>query len=223
MNIKERINDIRNLAVVSMSKVVDEPGNDVRTIANGKDRYTVEKKSDQKICSIGHGDPRMYDPTIANETSISFKVTDNAEHIKTLRIVKREVVEQGDGDIIKCGVSFGSADWYGLVALDDNTDINDINAIRYQLGKSDKEGSKEMAHFLDKFVIVTPEERKAYKKYEDEMNRKELEAQRAKKHEKRLALRAEKEQARQAKQEAKAKAAQKALQQKVEERFIGRR
>ncbi|MCM1323516.1 MAG: hypothetical protein NC218_05080 [Acetobacter sp.] len=47
-------------------------------------------------------------------------------------------------------------------------DLNDINAIRYACRKNEK-----MSYFLDKFVIVTPEERKAYREYAEKMDKVE--------------------------------------------------
>ncbi len=46
------------------------------------------------------------------------------------------------------------------ILLPDSLDFTDTNAVRYAFRHD-----MEIAHFLDKFVIVTDEERKAYKKY----------------------------------------------------------
>ena len=58
--------------------------------------------------------------------------------------------------------------------MDAGTDIYDTNAVRYQI-----KDNKELANFFDKFVIVTPEERKAYQDYEARQERENREARKA--------------------------------------------
>ena len=106
------------------------------------------------------------------------------------------------------------------VDLDARTDIYDTNAIRYQI-----KDNKEMANFFDKFVIVTPEERKAYQKYESQKEQEAALLKKQQEQEKRAAQR-------KAKQDAAQKAAAEAArmeerrreeirQKKLRERFLG--
>jgi len=107
------------------------------------------------------------------------------------------------------------------VDLDARTDIYDTNAIRYQI-----KDNKEMANFFDKFVIVTPEERKAYQKYESQKEQEAALLKKQQEQEKRAAQR-------KAKQDAAQKAAAEAArmeerrreeirQKKLRERFLGK-
>lgn len=111
--------------------------------------------------------------------------------------------------------------------------LNNINVLRYQL-KNDMEAS----YFLDKFVIVTQEERQAYQEYAALQDMKEKQAKEAQEQAARLAkIRARQErrdsrkqakiQKKEQKIQAKAKLAEeaekKALEKKIEEKFFGRK
>ncbi len=130
-------------------------------------------------------------------TRISFKV-DNKEPFYFEK--KEDSKNKGNSEFI---VHMGNY-IYDNIYLKSDTKIDDINSIRYQLGKiadgTDKEyfaniagkggmfnteekwiashqkRAKDMAYFIDRFVIVTPEERKAYRDYVRQMEKKEKEA-----------------------------------------------
>lgn len=127
-----------------------------------------------------------------DRTRISFKV-DNKEPFYFEK--KEDSKNKGNSEFI---VHMGNY-IYDNIYLKSSTEIDDINSIRYQLGRiadgTDKEyfaeiagkggmfntedewiashqkKAKDMAYFMDRFVIVTPEERKVYRDYEQQMNK----------------------------------------------------
>ena len=105
--------------------------------------------------------------------------------------------------------------------LDAGTDIYDTNAVRYQI-----KDNKELANFFDKFVIVTPEERKAYQDYEARQEREAALLAKRQERENRQARKAARKKAEQ--DAARAAAAKKEAlneqrrQKKLRERFVGK-
>lgn len=213
MSLKEKINDMRNSVVASMSEVADKNGADTRTIKNGRDRYVVEK-------SRVFNEKQMRRPDdFAIVDTVSFKARDNSGNTETLSIEK--IRPEGPYDRIEedFKVSLGSS---GGISLLYATDINDINSIRYQLGKDHgwyNNKAKQLAHFIDKFVIVTPEERKAYKEYAAKLDRQERDALEAKKTKERAERKEQKARDKQYRKDAAAKAA---AAKKIKEKFAGK-
>ncbi len=123
---------------------------------------------------------------------VSFKVNDKAPFYFEK---KEDSKNKGNSEFV---VHMGNY-IYDNIYLKSDTEIDDVNSIRYQLGRiadgTDKEyfaniagkggmfhtedewiashqkRAKNMAYFIDKFVIVTPEERKAYRDYVRQMNK----------------------------------------------------
>ncbi len=227
MSLKDKINAMRNSLVVNMSKVVAENG-DRRTIKNGTDKYSVQKEvTFEEHRQFYLGDPRQpcTDPT-ADSHQVSFTVVyNNTSDVEILTIQKRDNISGGDKRFPKCEVGWGKDAILGI-KLDDNTDINNINSVRYQLGKVGgmKEGkAKQLAYFIDKFVIVTPEEREAYNKYAAEMDKRERDDLKVQKASERDQKRAQKDADKQARKKEKDKAVQVAAAERVKEKFFGRK
>ncbi len=182
--------------ILRKPRVVEDNG-DTRKIKNGE-LYSVETKRESQgnsavtsHTSHSHGrhwshshttysvkkvdsqfEPSQYD-TILAENSKSYTATDAMGNSRTLKIRTAEITQHGQEKNNRyahenCEGCFISSKDIGEIKLDKNTDIEDINSIRYQLGKMAKEGNdqaKQFANFIDKFVIVSPEEKKAYKDY----------------------------------------------------------
>ena len=162
MSLEDKINDVRNKVVVSMSKVQSQGNDGTREIMNGKDKYVVSKTSvyGKRIKYGIIGDFGIID-------KVSFEASDNSGNSETLSITKQRPEEKWDEVPKEFIVSIG---YKNSARLAYDTDIDDINSIRYQLGK--KETAKRLAYFIDKFVIVTPKEREDYKEYAKRMNKK---------------------------------------------------
>ncbi len=137
------------------------------------------------------------------------------DKIVSISIAANNTIEGGDGNVPERCIYFD--DRRIRVDLDARTDIYDTNAIRYQI-----KDNKEMANFFDKFVIVTPEERK----YESQKEQEAALLKKQQEQEKRAAQR-------KAKQDAAQKAAAEAArmeerrreeirQKKLRERFLGK-
>ena len=225
MNLRDRIDTLRNIAVANMSEVEQVKDNGSRVIKNGKDRYTVEKTNDVKEKDyFSAGDPD-FDPTIARTDFVCFNVTDSDGNSQAVTVEKRKIISDGYRKIKLCEIGFGKSARYGL-ELSDDTDINDINSIRYQLDKSKDDKAKQFAHFIDKFVIVAPKERKAYKEYANKMNKLARDKQREQELRQRVQQKEQEEKAKRERQEAKNRETQEKnrakTERRIQARFIGR-
>lgn len=135
---------------------VDEPNGkpQTREITNGDDIYYVTTAKTKGRCNI-EGDKDGYTSDSAECLFISVQHGENKDFLCIVDEIK-------NGERFQ-NVLFGQGDKPSekdLVSGSQSIDINDINSIRYQLRKHD-----DIAHFLDKFVIVAPEEKKAYNMY----------------------------------------------------------
>ncbi len=215
MSLKDKINDIRNKVVVSMSKVQSQGNDGTREIMNGKDKYVVSKTSvyDEET-RFGQDDYGIID-------KVSFEASDNSGNSETLSITKQRPKGECDDVKKKVIVRIG---YKNSAELPYDTDIDDINSIRYQLGK--KETAKQLAYFIDKFVIVTPKEREDYKEYAKRMDEKEALNRRNEKQERREQEKAGRLAKQQEKQQKKQHARDEALkakrQAKIVEKFMGK-
>lgn len=190
----------------------------VRKIKNGKDDYFMADGTTRLRRQIFFGDPRDVDPAPVDTTFRHIAVM-YQDKIVSISIAANNTIEGGDGNVPERCIYFD--DRRIRVDLDARTDIYDTNAIRYQI-----KDNKEMANFFDKFVIVTPEERKAYQKYESQKEQEAALLKKQQEQEKRAAQR-------KAKQDAAQKAAAEAArmeerrreeirQKKLRERFLGK-
>ena len=130
---------------------------------------------------IFFGDPRDVDPALVDTTFRHIAVM-YQDKIVSISIAANNTIEGGDGNVPERCIYFD--DRRIRVDLDARTDIYDTNAIRYQI-----KDNKEMANFFDKFVIVTPEERKAYQKYESQKEQEAALLKKQQEQEKRAAQR----------------------------------
>ncbi len=164
------------------------------------------------------GDPRDVDPALVDTTFRHIAVM-YQDKIVSISIAANNTIEEGDRKVPERCIYFD--DSRTRVDLDARTDTYDTNAIRYQI-----KDNKEMANFFDKFIIVTPEERKAYQKYESQKEQKAALLKKQQEQEERAAQR-------KAKQDAAQKAAAEAArmeerrreeirQKKLRERFLGK-
>lgn len=191
----------------------------VRKIKNGKDDYLVADGTTSLRRQIFFGDPRNIDPALVDTTFRHIAVM-YQDKIVSISIAANNTIEEGDIKVPERCICFDDSR-STRVDLNARTDIYDTNAIRYQI-----KDNKEMANFFDKFIIVTPEERKAYQKYESQ---KEQEAALLKKQQEQEKLAAQRKAKQDAAQKAAAEAARKEerrreeiRQKKLRERFLGK-
>ena len=194
-NIKESINTIRNRIVannskISKNKVIDDsvikdlkeavyceyvnfmgkiPTTKVgdfrcRQVENGKDTYYVAEGYKEMTREVFFGDPRMRTPTTVDTLMRSF-VVKHGDDVMSFDIKDNKTVVAGDEIVSPKEAVLG----HKVYTLGDDTDISDINQVRYQL-----RNNKEASYFLDKFVIVSDKEREAYRKYEAERHKEEM-------------------------------------------------
>ena len=121
------------------------------------------RRGNQSPASNFFGDPRMSDPALVDTTFRHIAVM-YQDKIVSVSIAANNTIEEGESKVPDRCISLD--DSYNRVELDAGTDIYDTNAVRYQI-----KDNKELANFFDKFVIVTPEERKAYQDYEARQER----------------------------------------------------
>ena len=142
----------------------------VREITNGKDVYTV-KDLQYTFHFEGRTSAWQYGVRIEEKDvqARDIEVTQGDKKI-SLHLVKQEGIyhEHGDsndtGDFRGAGASFSEYSGKSM-SVPFGLDLTNINAIRYHF-KDDK----KIAHFLDKFVIVTEQEKKAYKQYAEKQD-----------------------------------------------------
>lgn len=134
----------------------------VREISNGKDKYSVEDSLfsyhydgvtscwQYGVC-VEDKDCEVRNITVSkggNKTSLSFKRE------------KGSYQERGDssdhGEVNTFRAKFKDRE----INVPADLDLTDINAIRYHL-----QDNKNIAYFLDKYVIVSPQEKETYRKY----------------------------------------------------------
>lgn len=229
---KEMIAKKKNATDAGQSKVVGTTEDGARIIENGDDKFIVSDVITNGSRSVGND--RDFDATRFDFECRIFTVKDGNGHCESLSIQIAEVTHKGDIPVDHNRV------WFNPIFKDiskdlkhDCNDINNLNHIRYCL-----KDSPEASYFLDKFVIVTPEERQAYQEYAAPQDMKEKQAKEAQEQAARLAkIRARQERRDSRKQEriqkkeqkiqAKAKLAEeaekKALEKKIEEKFFGRK
>lgn len=134
----------------------------VREISNGKDKYIV-KDLLYSYHYNGRTDLWQYGIRVEDKNARvrDFSVTkDGKTDTLVLKKVKGHYQEYGDssgsGEYSYSKARFSNGD----IPIPSNLDLSDINAIRYHF-----KNIKWVAHFLDKYVIVTSAERNAYEKY----------------------------------------------------------
>ena len=98
-----------------------------------------------------------------DRTEKRYMVTDG-QTTQLMQLRDNKILEQGEGNINSKELIF-VGDENITVPLKNNTDINDINAVRYQLEGINDDQIKKIGKFIDQFIIVTPEQRSAYKEY----------------------------------------------------------
>lgn len=190
----------------------------VRKIKNRNDDYFVADGTTSLRRQIFFGDPRIIDPALVDTTFRHIAVM-YQDKIVSVSIAANNTIEEGERKVPDRCISLD--DSYNRVELDAGTDIYDTNAVRYQI-----KDNKELANFFDKFVIVTPEERKAYQDYEARQEREAALQAKRQERENREARKAARKKAEQ--DAARAAAAKKEAlneqrrQKKLRERFVGK-
>ncbi len=143
----------------------------VREISNGEDKYSVEDLL-YSYHYEGRTDAWQYGIRVENKDVEvrKFSVT-NGEKTSSLifRKEKGDYQEYGDsrnsGNFNDCTVEFSGYSSRSI-SIPKDLDLKNVNAIRYQF-----RNDKIIAHFLDKYVIVTHDERKSYKEYAKERDK----------------------------------------------------
>ena len=137
-----------------------------RQVKNGKDTYYVAEQHMVATWEKSVGDQRERIPSRVETKVRSFVVKHGDDEMSFVihdnKIAWEEI--EGRTRLAPKLVLFGGKEY----KLDSGTNISDINQVRYQL-----RNYKEISYFLDKFVIVSEEEREAYRKYEAERHREE--------------------------------------------------
>lgn len=128
----------------------------VRKIRNGKDVYfTADGLASLKWKRL-FGDPRIVDPAVVQCTMRNFAVVHNGKP-SSVTLVHNKTITEGDKTVAPYEVVFdGKSTWYPT----EKFDINDINSIRYALRNDEKASA-----FLDKYFIVTAQEKANYYQY----------------------------------------------------------
>ena len=193
-SIKESINTIRNRIVANNSKISKSEITDnivindlkeavyceyvnfmgkipttkvgdfrCRQVENGEDTYYVAEGYKEMRREVFFGDPRTITPATVDTLMRSF-VVKHGDDVKSFDIQDNTTISAGDENVYPKEVSFDGKTY----RLDSDTDISDINQVRYQL-----RNNKEVSYFLDKFVIVSEKEREVYRKYEAERHKEE--------------------------------------------------
>ncbi|MBQ9271834.1 MAG: hypothetical protein IJ218_06195 [Alphaproteobacteria bacterium] len=143
----------------------------VRDISNGDDKYSV-KDLLYSYHYDGRTDAWQYGIRVEDkDVSVrEFSVTKDGE--TTSFVLKKEA-----GNYQEHGDSNDSGDFdYGVakfsefkdkhINIPSDLDLSNTNAIRYHF-----RNNKFISHFLDKYVIVTSDERKSYKEYAKEQDK----------------------------------------------------
>ena len=179
-------------------------------VKNLRDTYYVAEGYLEMDREILNGDPRNTEPSKAH-SKVHKYVVKHDNDIKPFSIVENTVIEQNDVEVTKRELKFNDHTY----KLNPKTDIDNINSIRYQM-----RDNPEVTHFIDKFLIVTPEQKISYKKYELQQKKREYRTQ------SKLAVHKTKQFIEEAKEthiEAHTKAQQDRARKKQEEYFTGRR
>ena len=133
-------------------------------VKNLRDTYYVAEGYLEMDREILNGDPRNTEPSKAH-SKVHKYVVKHDNDIKPFSIVENTVIEQNDVEVTKRELKFNDHTY----KLNPKTDIDDINSIRYQM-----RDNPEVTHFIDKFLIVTPEQKTSYIKYELQQKKREL-------------------------------------------------
>ncbi len=133
-------------------------------IKNLRDTYYVAEGYVEMDRLVFNGDPRLTEPSKAH-SKIHNYVVKHEDKTKSFSIVENKVTEQNKVEVNKKELKFG----FMTYKLNPKTDIDDINSIRYQM-----RDNPQVSHFMDKFLIVTPEQKTSYIKYELEQKKREL-------------------------------------------------
>lgn len=141
---------------------------ETRKIVNGKDTYYCTSMKGNACIAEGHAGRHCLQFNI-DRTEIRHKISDGKNFVQiTLR--DNKILEEGEGvvhpkELLCSGKIDGKSLFLPDCYLGNDVDISDINAVRYQLEDDKDEDLKKLGMFIDKYVIVTPDERKAYEEY----------------------------------------------------------
>ena len=129
---------------------------EVRKVTNGRDTYYTADSISSVEWKRFFSDPRVIEPTTVHSTMRRFSVFHNNTSA-SITIAHNQVKIEGDVEVPPYEITFDNSTISDPV---EKFDINNINSIRYAL-----RGNEQASFFLDKYFIVTPEERKSYAEY----------------------------------------------------------
>jgi len=238
INKKKEMMAKQNAIDAAQSKVVGMTEDGARIIENGEDKFIVSEGLETGLNKLFAYDYQHRYFTVkdeyGNSKSLDIIVRKNASLYRDeYRLALNSFYLGPTKENIEFETNMTGNIYERYIGSQKDLSLNNINVLRYQL-KNDMEAS----YFLDKFVIVTPEERQAYQEYAALQDMKEKQAKEAQEQGARLAkIRARQErrdsrkqariQKKEQKIQAKAKLAKeaekKALEKKIEERFFGRK
>lgn len=139
-----------------------------RKVVNGKETHYCTSMKGNACIAEGHAGRHCLQFNI-DRTEVRHRISDGKNFVQiTLR--DNKILEEGEGvvhpkELLCAGKIDGKSLFLRDRCLGNDVDISDINAVRYQLEDYKDEEAKKLGMYIDKYVIVTPEERKAYKEY----------------------------------------------------------
>ena len=166
----------RHYIVPSGASEINVQDVSVREVSNGGDKYMVGNdvfsfKKQGKHLNSSDRDTIMFNIECVNR---QFSASKNGKeetlfltHVKGQETyadfseTKYKAGKTFQVDYVKASLNNGE-----FFNIPNSVDLTNINAVRYHL-----RNNKEAAHFLDKYVIVTPDERKSYKEYAKEQDK----------------------------------------------------
>ena len=140
----------------------------IRDRVNGKETHYCTSMKGNACIAEGHAGRHCLQFNI-DRTEVRHRISDGKNFVQiTLR--DNKILEEGEGvvhpkELLCAGKIDGKSLFLRDRCLGNDVDISDINAVRYQLEDYKDEEAKKLGMYIDKYVIVTPEERKAYKEY----------------------------------------------------------
>lgn len=138
-----------------------------REISNRNKTYLVANGGTLYKREIFFGDPRTASSAYVETMENNFAVQENGlESLVAFSLTSNETIHKGDGQVTPRILSMdiltdNESKKVLTQRLPDNIDINDLNAVRYAL-----KDNEQVCDFMDKFLIVTDEEKRAYGSYE---------------------------------------------------------
>lgn len=150
---------------------------ETRKVVNGKDTYYCTSMKGNACIAEGRAGRHCLQFNI-DRTEVRHKISDGKNFIQMV-LRDNKILEDGEGvvhpkELLCTGKIDGKSLFFRDIYLGNDVDISDINAVRYQLEDDKDEDLKKLGMFIDKYVIVTPDERKAYMEYKAQRDNEDI-------------------------------------------------